>query len=76
MLAIIPFEKLLSELSDFLDHCMRQMPSQHYTEIKRSFFHHGLKRTALDGCVEAMKGVYSSMRLCQVCASFSNKLLH
>jgi eukaryotic translation initiation factor 2C len=43
------------------------MPSQHYTEIKRSFFHHGLKRTALDGCVEAMKGVYSSMRLCQVC---------
>jgi eukaryotic translation initiation factor 2C len=42
------------------------MPSQHYTEIKRSFFHRGLKRTALDGCVEAMKGVYSSMRLCQV----------
>ncbi len=47
---------------------MRMMPSQHYTEIKRSFFHHGLKRTSLDGCVEAMKGVYSSMRLCQVCA--------
>src|ERR1700694_1116790 len=60
-------KKVLNEVSDFLDHCMRMMPSQHYTEIKRSFFHHGLKRTALDGCVEAMKGVYSSMRLCQVC---------
>jgi eukaryotic translation initiation factor 2C len=51
---------------------MRQMPSQHYTEIKRSFYHHGLKRTALDGCVEAMKGVYSSMRLCQIPGSFGN----
>lgn len=54
---------------------MRQMPTQYYTQIKRSFFHHGNQRFKLDqvGVVEAMKGVYSSMRLCQV---FSAAMLY
>jgi eukaryotic translation initiation factor 2C len=45
---------------------MRQGPSQLYTLIKRSFFTKGNVATALDNVVVAMKGVYSSIRLCNV----------
>jgi eukaryotic translation initiation factor 2C len=34
--------------------------------IKRSFFARGLTSNPLDNVVVAMKGVYSSMRLCSV----------
>ena len=51
---------------DFLDHLVRQSPSEQYTAIKRSFFAQGGQRHALDNVVEAMRGVYSSIRLCEL----------
>lgn len=46
---------------------MREWPKQSYTLIKRSFFAKGNLATPLDNVVVAMKGVYSSIRLCNVC---------
>jgi eukaryotic translation initiation factor 2C len=45
---------------------MRQWPSDQYTLIKRSFFSRGNTFSPLDNVVVAMKGVYSSIRLCNV----------
>jgi eukaryotic translation initiation factor 2C len=45
---------------------MREWPSKSYTLIKRSFFAKGNLATPLDNVVVAMKGVYSSIRLCNV----------
>lgn len=45
---------------------MRQGPSEQYTMIKRNFFARGAATVALDNVVVAMKGVYSSIRLCNV----------
>jgi len=39
-------------------------PASQYTSIKRSFFARGATRAPLDNVVEAMRGVYSSIRLC------------
>ena len=52
--------------SDFLDHLMRQGPSEIYTLIKRSFFSRGGNSHALDNVIVAMKGAYASLRLCNV----------
>jgi eukaryotic translation initiation factor 2C len=61
------FDVHILECINFLDHLMRQQPSEQYTAIKRSFYSRGGgSRSNLDMCVEAMKGVYSSIRLCQV----------
>ncbi|KAM3081262.1 Protein argonaute [Clarireedia jacksonii] len=49
---------------NFLDHLLRQYPSEMYTAQKRSFFARGSTRSPLDHVIEAMKGVYSSIRLC------------
>jgi hypothetical protein len=51
---------------DFLDHIMRQLPSENYTMIKRSFFSRGNMSQQLDDCITALKGCYASMRLCSV----------
>ncbi|RDL32590.1 uncharacterized protein BP5553_09046 [Venustampulla echinocandica] len=59
-----PFESTLLEAISFLDHAMRQFPSQHYITVKRSFFTRGGGAQLLDNVIVAMKGVYSSMRLC------------
>jgi eukaryotic translation initiation factor 2C len=55
-----------STSSDFLDHLMRQGPSEIYTLIKRNFFSRGGNSHALDNVIVAMKGVYASLRLCNV----------
>jgi len=47
---------------NFLDHVMREGPSQNYTQIKKSFFQRGEERFDLGGGVEAFKGVFSSLR--------------
>lgn len=65
-LLIFRLSLLTYTLTDFLDHAMRMWPSGQYTQIKRSFFARGKARTALDNVVEAMKGVYTSIRLCDV----------
>ncbi|KAH3910556.1 hypothetical protein HBI56_202860 [Parastagonospora nodorum] len=46
----------------FLDHIMREWPSQKYTQIKKSFFQRGEQRFDLGGGVEAFKGVFASLR--------------
>lgn len=51
---------------DFLDHCIRQWPSENYLSLKRSFFSRGNEIRPLDSVVEAQRGVYSSIRLCDV----------
>ncbi|KAL1654443.1 Protein argonaute [Didymella pomorum] len=47
---------------NFFDHLMRESPSQHYTQIKKSFFQRGEQRFDLGGGVEAFKGVFASLR--------------
>lgn len=56
----------------FLDHLLRQWPSEQYVQIKRSFFPRMGARFPLDQCIEAMKGVYSSMRLNQPIGSYGS----
>ncbi|MCJ1285782.1 hypothetical protein MMC26_005123 [Xylographa opegraphella] len=49
---------------DFLDHLMRVTPSKNMYSLKRSFFDPKMvKRERLGGGVEAMKGVYQSIRI-------------
>ncbi|CCU74167.1 argonaute/ago1/eukaryotic translation initiation factor 2c [Blumeria hordei DH14] len=60
----ITFDNTVLESINFLDHVMRQGPSEYYTQIKRSYFSQGNVSQKLDDVVYAMKGVYSSMRLC------------
>ncbi|KAH7138259.1 Piwi domain-containing protein [Dendryphion nanum] len=47
---------------NFLDHVLRERPSQRYTQIKKSFFERGEARFDLGGSVEAFKGVFASLR--------------
>jgi eukaryotic translation initiation factor 2C len=47
---------------NFMDHVMREWPSQQYTQIKKSFFQRGEQRFDLGGGVEAFKGVFASLR--------------
>jgi eukaryotic translation initiation factor 2C len=47
---------------NFLDHIMREWPSQRYTQIKKSFFQRGEQRFDLGNGVEAFKGVFASLR--------------
>ncbi|EKD12356.1 piwi domain-containing protein [Drepanopeziza brunnea f. sp. 'multigermtubi' MB_m1] len=63
------FDKSILAAINFLDHAMRQGPSETYTMIKRSFFSRGNVSTQLDNVVVAMKGVYTSIRLCDPKAS-------
>ncbi len=56
------FDNKCLEALSFLDHLLRQTPSQRYVQIKRSFFAHGGTRYLLGGGVEAWKGVYASIR--------------
>ncbi|KAF2747569.1 Piwi-domain-containing protein [Sporormia fimetaria CBS 119925] len=47
---------------NFLDHVLREGPSQKFTQIKKSFFQRGEQRFDLGGGVEAFKGVFASLR--------------
>lgn len=49
---------------NFLDHLMRESPSQRFTQIKKSFFQRGESRFDLGGGIEAFKGVFASLRPC------------
>ena len=52
---------------DFFDHLMRVTPSKKMYTLKRSFFDPKMvKRERLGGGVEAMKGVYQSIRIAHV----------
>ncbi|KAK4999709.1 Protein argonaute [Elasticomyces elasticus] len=57
------FDNACLEAINFSDHLLRELPSQKYTQIKRSFFARGQDRSSLGGGVEAFKGVYQSLRV-------------
>ncbi|RKF74147.1 Protein argonaute [Golovinomyces cichoracearum] len=65
----IPFDNSILEAISFLDHALRQGPSEHYKQIKRSFFSQGSNSRKLDDLIYAMKGVYASMRICNPISS-------
>lgn len=52
-------------IPDLLDHVVRQWPSEHYTTIKRSYFNRGIVGHDLHKGVEAVHGVYQSIRLAE-----------
>ncbi|KAA6409085.1 MAG: eukaryotic translation initiation factor 2c [Lasallia pustulata] len=59
------FDNSVLEAINFLDHLLREVPSKRLISIKRSFFARGMsqdQRVLLGGGVEAMKGVYQSIR--------------
>ena len=59
-------ESVISAIT-FLDHLLRETPSKNAINIRRSYFdRQGPDRFALGQGVEAMKGVYQSMRAAQV----------
>ena len=50
---------------DFLDHLLRETPSKHLINFKRSYFSRVAnvhERTTVGGGIEALKGVYQSLR--------------
>lgn len=62
------FDTKILEAINFLDHLLRETPSSNLINIKRSYFarHATNARALLGGAVEAMKGVYQSIRAAQV----------
>lgn len=61
------FNNSVQEALNFMDHLIRQWPSEHMLGIKRQFFKTGIQgRMLMDGgVVEVHKGTYVSLRLSQ-----------
>lgn len=52
---------------DFLDHLLRETPSKNLIAVRRSYFGRTTQEREMIGrAVEAMKGVYQSIRAAQV----------
>ena len=54
---------------DFIDHILREMPSRRLINLKRSYFSrvaNSTERTLIGGGIEAMKGVYQTIRAAEV----------
>ena len=63
----IQMDETVIQAITFLDHLLREMPSRNAINIRRSYFdRQGPDRSPLGQGVEAMKGVYQSMRAAQV----------
>ncbi|KAH7627791.1 Piwi domain-containing protein [Sordaria sp. MPI-SDFR-AT-0083] len=60
-----PWDNHVLECMTFLDHLLRQGPSERMTTIKRSFFDPSMPNAILDNALMAYKGVYASFRLSQ-----------
>ncbi|EAA29350.1 Piwi-domain-containing protein [Neurospora crassa] len=58
-----PWDNHVLECMSFLDHLLRQGPSERMKTIKRSFFHPSMPGRDLDMLLMACKGVYASFRL-------------
>ena len=55
---------------------MRVTPSKTMIPIKRSFFHQQMvARESISSGLEALKGIYQSIRLAQVCCDHINYIL-
>ena len=60
------FDTVVLEAINFLDHLLRETPSKNLINIKRSYFARNPRgRKIIGGGVEAMKGVYQSIRAAQ-----------
>ncbi|KAK7521474.1 Piwi domain-containing protein [Phyllosticta citriasiana] len=59
----VGFDNSVVEAVLFMDHLMRETPSRNLTSIKKSFFAKGHTRFNLGGGLEALKGVFSSIRI-------------
>ncbi|PIA98245.1 Protein argonaute [Cercospora beticola] len=57
------FDNTCLEAINFADHLLRETPSKKFVSIKRSFFPKGGQPVDLGGGVNALKGVYQSLRL-------------
>ncbi|KAI9759848.1 MAG: Histone chaperone asf1 [Chaenotheca gracillima] len=58
------FDSTVLEAINFLDHLLREDPSNRLTSIKQSFFARGKTHHPLAPHVEAFKGVYQTIRMC------------
>lgn len=62
-----PMDEAVISAITFLDHLLRETPSRNAINIRRSYFARlGADRAQLGQGVEALKGVYQSMRVAQV----------
>ncbi|KAI9847274.1 MAG: hypothetical protein M1837_002860 [Sclerophora amabilis] len=59
------FDNSVLEAINFLDHLLRESPSKHLTSIKQSFYARGEEHYSLGLGIEAFKGVYQTIRMCQ-----------
>jgi len=59
--------QLVTTFSDFLDHLLRQGPSERFKLIKRSFFSLNAQTYKLNDYTEAVRGIYSAIRMTEVC---------
>lgn len=56
------FDKDMLDAINFMDHCLREKPSQTMTAIKRSFFKRPKNVHDLKGHLEAWKGIFATIR--------------
>ena len=54
---------------DFLDHVMRQNPSENLISIKRNFYSPDAPRIPLENYLEVIKGTYAAFRISDVRSS-------
>ncbi|TGJ79671.1 hypothetical protein E0Z10_g9093 [Xylaria hypoxylon] len=59
----IGWDSHVLECMNFIDHCMRQAPSERMVAIRRNFYPRNSKSSALSPIVVAYKGFYSAVRL-------------
>ncbi|KAL2268366.1 hypothetical protein VTJ83DRAFT_3212 [Remersonia thermophila] len=58
-----PWDNSVLECMSFLDHALRQGPSERMELIKRTFINENSATKILNPCTEAIKGIYSAIRL-------------
>lgn len=63
-------------LIDFLDHVMRQWPSERMELIKRNFYPRDAEQSRIDDMIVVRKGIYSAFRLGQVRPLLSLMMCH
>ncbi|KAI9755710.1 MAG: hypothetical protein M1815_004705 [Lichina confinis] len=61
----LAFDSSVLQAINFLDHLLRFTPSKNLVSIRQSFFSKGEKKNDLGGGIEALKGVFQSIRTYQ-----------
>jgi eukaryotic translation initiation factor 2C len=60
-----PFSSDVLMANTFFDHLIAESPSKRFLAIKNAYYDLNMERKALGGGVEAMKGIYQSLRISQ-----------